>query len=87
MIDSTNFHITPDNTRVKPGDVVMRLLAGVVEQRCKVISVKEGVIEVAGGWMFDVATGCEIDEYLGWGPPPLETGSFLDSKRTEYQSE
>jgi len=30
-----------------------------------------------GPWEFDKATGAEIDEDCGWGPPPKHTGSFL----------
>ena len=35
-------------------------------------------------WQFDRATGAEIDEELGWGPPPLITGSYLDPSQTEH---
>ncbi len=31
----------------------------------------------------DRATGAEIDEELGWGPPPLMTGSYIDPSQTE----
>jgi hypothetical protein len=28
-------------------------------------------------------TGAEIDEELGWAPPPLMTGSYIDPSQTE----
>lgn len=35
-------------------------------------------------WQFDKATEAEIDEELGWGPPPLMTGSYIDPTKTEH---
>ena len=33
--------------------------------------------EVCGPYKFDRITGAEVDEELGWGAPPLMTGSFI----------
>lgn len=30
-----------------------------------------------GPWTFDIATGAEIDEDLDWGPPPKNTGTYI----------
>jgi len=32
---------------------------------------------ICGDWEFDQTTGAEIDEVLGWGPPPKSTGSYI----------
>lgn len=60
---------------VKPGDVVTRMLAGVVPMKLKVAAVTDKIIDC--GWTFDRITGAEIDEDLDWGPPPKHTGSYL----------
>jgi hypothetical protein len=65
-----------DFTHVKVGDKVVRMLAGKIRMELTVTAVEETKI-VCGWWDFDRATGAEIDEDLGWGPPPLITGSFL----------
>jgi hypothetical protein len=62
---------------VKVGDTARRMLAGVVPMQLKVTEVTDTEI-VCGDWRFDRATGAEIDEGLGWGPPPLITGSYID---------
>lgn len=59
---------------IKPGDMVTRILGGIPMQ-IRVQSVTETVIDC--GWEFDRKTGCEIDDFLGWGPPPKMTGSYL----------
>ena len=61
---------------VKEGDVVRRMLAGVVPHDLIVSKVENGIIE-CGAWTFDQATGAEIDEDLNFGPPPKMTGSLL----------
>jgi hypothetical protein len=59
------------------GDVVSRVMgAGGPSSRLKISEITETEI-VCGRWKFDKATGAEIDEELGWGPPPLATGSYL----------
>jgi hypothetical protein len=60
---------------VKPGDVVTRMLAGTIPMKLKVQSVTDTLIDC--GWTFDRKTGAEVDEDLGWGPPPKMTGSYL----------
>lgn len=62
---------------VKVGDVVIRMLAGVVRMPLPVSEITEERIITPTGYQFDRATGAEIDEDLNWGPPPLMTGSFL----------
>jgi hypothetical protein len=61
---------------LKVGQPVVRMLAGVVPMPLKVTAVTDKRI-ICGAWEFDRATGAEIDEELGWGPPPLATGSFI----------
>lgn len=61
------------------GKVVTRWLAGDMPMDFKITEVTDGRI-ICGDWTFDRATGAEIDEYLGWGPPPLVTGSFISEK-------
>jgi hypothetical protein len=60
---------------LKPGDVVTRMLAG-IPMPLRVTATDGGVI-TCGAWTFDQTTGAEIDEDLGWGPPPLATGSYI----------
>jgi hypothetical protein len=62
---------------LKVGDKVLRLLGGSVPMWLHVTGLTDTLITCAD-WTFDRTTGAEIDEYLGWGPPPLMTGSFLD---------
>jgi hypothetical protein len=77
---------TTDFSSVKPGDVVIRMLGGEIAMPLNVGKVENGVIytgspdgsiNVEEGWKFDQESGAEIDELLGWGPPPKKTGSFL----------
>ena len=65
---------------VKAGDKVTRMLAGTIPVELNVTEVTDTEILCGPrdvGWMFDRVTGAEIDEDLGWGPPPKMTGSFL----------
>lgn len=68
---------------LKVGDTVIRLLAGVVPMPITVFEITNGVVkcripEIGDDyWQFDLQTGDEIDAELGWGPPPLRTGSCL----------
>ena len=64
-------HITITNfTHVKVGDIVTRMLAGVIPCKLKVTEVTDTLI-ISGteecNWSFDRDTGAEVDEYLGWG--------------------
>lgn len=63
---------------MKVGDTVTRMLAGTTPMELKVTEITENRI-VCGAWEFDRATGAEIDEDFGWGPPPkfTMTGSFI----------
>lgn len=65
---------------VKAGDIVVRLLAGSIPMELRVQSVTDSIIDC--GWTFDKKTGAEIDDDLGWGPPPKMTGSYLVHPRT-----
>lgn len=71
---------------VKVGDIVTRMLSGVVPMKMEVVDVSDDLITCAvqgqewsyqpgQGWTFDRATGAEIDEELGWGING--TGSYL----------
>ena len=61
------------------GKVVTRWLAGNIPMDFNITEVTDDRI-ICGDWIFDRTTGAEIDEYLGWGPPPLVTGSFISEK-------
>lgn len=60
-----------------PGDIASRVFPGITAMQLRVTKVENGVIH-CGPWEFDEATGAEIDEFLGWGPPPQMTGSYLN---------
>jgi len=65
---------------LKVGDTVTRMLAGTIPMELRVTEITETEILCGPrgvGYMFDKATGAEIDEELGWGPPPKMTGSFI----------
>lgn len=73
---------------IKPGDKVVRLLAGVAKQPLIVTKVDERLIhccfgcDQAGecrGWTFDRITGIEVDRDLGWGLEYGVSGSYLMS--------
>ena len=59
---------------IKPGDTITRMLAGTVPMKLKVTSVDENYIH-CGDWKFDIKTGAEIDEDLGWDS--TGTGSYI----------
>lgn len=59
---------------VKPGDKIVRML-GSVKMELIVQNVTNTIIDT--GWTFDRKTGAEVDDDLGWGPPPKMTGSYL----------
>lgn len=61
---------------VQSGDRVVRWLGGKIRMPLRVTAVTEQLIDCSG-WTFDRVTGAEVDDVLGWGPPPLETGSYL----------
>lgn len=66
-------------SHIRPGDKVVRMLAGVVRSELNVSFVTDDLI-ICGpketGWTFCRKTGVEIDEELGWGPD-THTGSYL----------
>lgn len=62
--------------RVKVGDVVVRYLAGSIRRNLEVTDLTQEKI-ICGDWEFDRKTGAEIDDVLGWGPPPKRTGSYI----------
>jgi len=63
--------------------VVVRMLAGTLPMKLQVSDITEQLI-VCSAWQFDKATGAEIYEELGWWPPPLMTGSYIDPSKTEH---
>jgi len=63
---------------VQRGDIVTRWLAGSIPMDLRVAEVTDDLIMC--GWEFDRKTGAEIDEDLGWGPPPKMTGSYITVK-------
>jgi hypothetical protein len=58
------------------GDTVNRIM-GDISMQLRVTALTDTRI-ICGPWKFDRATGAEIDEDLGWGPPPLHTGSYIE---------
>jgi hypothetical protein len=74
---------------VNVGDRVTRMIAGVIPQELAVTEIKEDRF-VCGAWEFDLKTGAEIDDDLGWGPPTPEepgkmTGSFIKLPGIKYE--
>lgn len=70
---------------LKVGDTVTRMLAGEIEMKLTVTEITEHKI-VCGHWEFDRDTGAEIDDDLGWGAPPLGTGSYLRTTQTQGET-
>lgn len=74
----------------KVGDWLVRNLGG-IPLSVRVTALTDKLIICGGdekehvGWWFDRATGAEIDEDLGWGPPPAATGSFIDVGQPRHQ--
>lgn len=62
--------------QLKPGDRVVRMLAGTIPMPLTVTSIENGVI-TCGAYTFNAENGGEIDEDLGWNPPHTPTGSIL----------
>jgi hypothetical protein len=58
------------------GKFVTRFLAGTIPMRLRVTEVTATRV-LCGGYEFDRETGAEIDDDLGWGPPPKLTGSCI----------
>ena len=53
-----------DFINVKKDDVVLRMLAGTIPMKLKVVEVTEDRIICGGGWEFSRQSGYEIDEYI-----------------------
>lgn len=69
---------------MKVGDKVTRWLAGSIPMELTVTAI-EGDRFMCGDYTFDMKTGAEIDEDLGWGPPPAPmTGSFVKMPGVKY---
>lgn len=70
---------------MKVGDKVTRMLAGTIPMELTITAMTEDRI-ICGDWEFDLKTGAEIDEELGWGPPPkfAMTGSFIKMPGIKY---
>lgn len=62
---------------MKIGDKITRMLAGEIPHELTITDIKDGLIHTGGGWTFDLETGIEVDEELGWGPKYGKSGSFL----------
>jgi len=71
---------------IEVGQEVTRLLAGTIPMQLKVTQLTDDRI-YCGDYTFDRATGAEIDEELGWGPPPEYeiTGSFIQMPGIKYE--
>lgn len=61
--------------RFKPGDDVTRVFGG-LKMPLKVTACFENTL-VCGPWEFDLDTGMEIDDMLGWGPTFGRSGSYI----------
>ena len=62
---------------IKSGDRVTRMIGQGVPMDLKVSEVTDTEI-ICGPWKFCKVTGAEIDDDMGWGAPPLPTGSYLE---------
>jgi hypothetical protein len=70
------FSVQPGALRgLKVGDPVVRMLGGTIPHDLVVTSIVGDLI-VCGAWTFDMQTGAEIDDELGWGPK-TGTGSII----------
>lgn len=83
MMDWYNERVAKEGTvnlkDLKVGDRVTRML---VPMDLIVTELTKDTITAGGGWQFDRRYGAEIDEYLRWGPPPLMTGSYIETDDT-----
>jgi len=72
---------------IKVGDTITRLLGGKIPMKLRVSEITGDRI-ICGAWEFDKRTGAEIDEDLGWGPPPkfAYTGSFIKMPGVKYEA-
>lgn len=61
---------------IKVGDIVVRFIAGLIPQELKITEITDTLVK-CGDWTFDLNTGAEIDNDIGWGPPPKMTGSYI----------
>ena len=61
---------------VRVGDTVRRQIADRPVMKLEVTRITDSVIE-CGPFVFDRATGAEIDEALHWGPAYGQTGSMI----------
>jgi hypothetical protein len=69
----------PSFLDINPGDKVTRIIGGYAMQ-LRVSAVDERFIycgDPRAGWKFARDTGIEVDEELGWGPPPALVGTYL----------
>lgn len=65
---------------IRIGDTVVRYMAGITMD-LPVTNLRHDRI-ICADWEFCIDTGAEIDEDLGWGPPPCKgTGSFIMTKQ------
>ena len=65
---------------IRPGDIIIRQLGGLVDMELVVTSVDDHYIYVGSrddGYKFDRDTGAEVDEDLEWGPGYGVSGSFI----------
>lgn len=60
---------------LKEGDIVTRMLSGVVPMELKITAIDDEFIH-CGWWKFDKVFGYEVDEDLGWGIPDVDTGEL-----------
>lgn len=63
-------------SELKVGDKVTRMLAGIIPHELIITEIKDGLI-YCGDWTFDLETGIEVDDDIGFGPKYGFTGSIL----------
>lgn len=74
----TRHMVKPGLAELKPGDkVVRRVGEGTVMMDGLVVSAITEDKIICSFWEFCRRTGAEIDEELGWGPPPKATGTYI----------
>lgn len=76
MNDKSRLLTQEELSQLKVGDTVTRNFCGIYRD-WRITSIKDNLITIGMGWMFDLKTGAEVDDDLQWGPEHGITGSYL----------
>ena len=72
------------DNEIKIGETVVRMLAGKIPMDLIISDITDNKI-ICGAYEFDIRTGAEIDDELGWGNDI--TGSYLELPRNKDNSQ